>query len=437
MKKVLSSILVGTMLISSMGAISIFADEAETSVSATAKANSETITTNIELGEAIGNLKENITKLEVKSFWQRNKGTILKVTGGVLAAAATAAALHFGNKYLGANIITENPEQISTEGNNVPAGGQDQSQTQTGDPAATHEKQTSCEDLFNERTEARLERDRIYDKYKGTQDPLNREQIISSKDKADLLNDKFLQCKAQEYDKCEGLFNELGAVSDDCSAGFSEEVRNNGNLSQEQARDYHMPCRMIGKLEIDFMECHAKEAKEYEQSQPEILSSSMICEDLVNKRSAAHEAYSAETEKDFLRAASELSSCRIKTLKPTESQTLIQAQKLKSDPAASSGADTSINFAGDEASTSGQIQNLQVNSTQEKEGEGLISEETIDDTEGENGTCPVKFDPFTTIVSTGMLISTSILSIIGSIANVIIPAIKLEIVKSITQTHTI
>ncbi|MDQ5983461.1 MAG: hypothetical protein RUMPE_01196 [Eubacteriales bacterium SKADARSKE-1] len=115
MKKVLSSILVGTMLISSMGAISIFADETETSVSATAEASSETSSTETELGEAIGKLKENITKLEVKSFWERNKGTILKVTGGVVAAAATAAALYFGNKYLGTNGISlVNPELNQT-----------------------------------------------------------------------------------------------------------------------------------------------------------------------------------------------------------------------------------------------------------------------------------------------------------------------------------
>ncbi|MDQ5983467.1 MAG: hypothetical protein RUMPE_00486 [Eubacteriales bacterium SKADARSKE-1] len=103
MKKVLSSILVGSMLISSMGAISIFADGTETSVSATEKASSEASSTETELGEAIGKLKENIKKLEVKSFWERNKGTILKVTGGALAAAATGAALYLGYNYLWAN----------------------------------------------------------------------------------------------------------------------------------------------------------------------------------------------------------------------------------------------------------------------------------------------------------------------------------------------
>ncbi|MDQ5984306.1 MAG: hypothetical protein RUMPE_01353 [Eubacteriales bacterium SKADARSKE-1] len=91
------------MLISSMGAISIFADGTETSVSATEKASSEASSTETELGEAIGKLKENIKKLEVKSFWERNKGTILKVTGGALAAAATGAALYLGYNYLWAN----------------------------------------------------------------------------------------------------------------------------------------------------------------------------------------------------------------------------------------------------------------------------------------------------------------------------------------------
>ncbi|MDQ5983007.1 MAG: hypothetical protein RUMPE_00001 [Eubacteriales bacterium SKADARSKE-1] len=131
MKKVLSSILVGTMLISSMGAISIFADGTETSFSATAEANPETSSTETELGEAIGKLKENITKLEVKSFWERNKGTILKVTGGVVAAAATAATLYFGYKYLGTNeIFPVNPagDQIGNPTED-PAANSDQTPT--------------------------------------------------------------------------------------------------------------------------------------------------------------------------------------------------------------------------------------------------------------------------------------------------------------------
>ncbi|MDQ5983458.1 MAG: hypothetical protein RUMPE_01199 [Eubacteriales bacterium SKADARSKE-1] len=107
MKKVLSSILIGSMLISSMGAISIFADETETSVSATTEANSEASSTETELGEAIGKLKENITKFEVKSFWRRNKGKILKVTGGALAAAMGVTAAYFVYRYSGVSVPDE------------------------------------------------------------------------------------------------------------------------------------------------------------------------------------------------------------------------------------------------------------------------------------------------------------------------------------------
>ncbi|MDQ5983274.1 MAG: hypothetical protein RUMPE_00275 [Eubacteriales bacterium SKADARSKE-1] len=103
MKKVLSSILILTMSISSIGTISTFADESEAKTSATTETLSEVGNVKVEIDEAIDKLKDNITKLEVKSFWQRNKSAILKVAYVALAAAATATAFYFGNKYLVAN----------------------------------------------------------------------------------------------------------------------------------------------------------------------------------------------------------------------------------------------------------------------------------------------------------------------------------------------
>ncbi|MDQ5983198.1 MAG: hypothetical protein RUMPE_00196 [Eubacteriales bacterium SKADARSKE-1] len=86
MKKVLSIILSASILLSSIGAVLAFADEPETTVSASiVKETSEGSVSNTELEGAIGKLKENIIKLEVKSFWQRNKSKILKITGGTVA----------------------------------------------------------------------------------------------------------------------------------------------------------------------------------------------------------------------------------------------------------------------------------------------------------------------------------------------------------------
>ncbi|MDQ5983757.1 MAG: hypothetical protein RUMPE_00785 [Eubacteriales bacterium SKADARSKE-1] len=100
MKKVLSSVLVGIMLISSMGAISIFAGETEAKFSATAEVSSEIELAKKDLNEAIGKLKENIEKLEVKSFWQRNKYTILALTFNVLTIATAGSTFYVGHKFL-------------------------------------------------------------------------------------------------------------------------------------------------------------------------------------------------------------------------------------------------------------------------------------------------------------------------------------------------
>ncbi|MDQ5983279.1 MAG: hypothetical protein RUMPE_00280 [Eubacteriales bacterium SKADARSKE-1] len=116
MKKILSSLLVGAMLISSVGTISIFADEPEVKVSATTvNTHSKASTAEIKSNKATRNFKRNRTKLKKVSFWQRNKATILKVTGGVVAAAATATAFYLVNKYVGANPTVKNLGQDVNE----------------------------------------------------------------------------------------------------------------------------------------------------------------------------------------------------------------------------------------------------------------------------------------------------------------------------------
>ncbi|MDQ5983990.1 MAG: hypothetical protein RUMPE_01019 [Eubacteriales bacterium SKADARSKE-1] len=115
MKKVLSSILIGVMLCSSINSTFIFAEEHRSkgpmvSTEEVLKNPQEiNLDKTVSEGErehvvadtekAITKLKENIANLKVTSFWERNKGRVLKVAGGVLAAATIGAAAYFGYKY--------------------------------------------------------------------------------------------------------------------------------------------------------------------------------------------------------------------------------------------------------------------------------------------------------------------------------------------------